>query len=90
MIVSFYPVLVSFYPVCQCMMVSFYLVCQCYGYTVQKYITLFFVVCSQSIDVSKIEEDSVKQETEALKSQLETVERLNDTLRSALVLVRCL
>ena len=43
-------------------------------------------VCSSSIDVSKIEEDSLKQETEALKSQLETVERLNDTLRFAVLI----
>lgn len=41
----------------------------------------YFLLCSSSIDVSKIEEDSLKQETEALKSQLETVEKLNDTLR---------
>ena len=40
-----------------------------------------------SIDVSKIEEDSLKQEAEALKSQLETVEKLNDNLR--LVVKRC-
>lgn len=46
-----------------------------------------FVLCSSSIDVSKIEEDSLKQETEALKSQLETVERLNDTLRFAIYVI---
>jgi len=34
-----------------------------------------------SIDISKIEEDSLKHEAEALKSQLETVEKLNDNLR---------
>ena len=34
-----------------------------------------------SIDISKIEEDSLRQEAEALKSQLETVEKLNDNLR---------
>ena len=45
------------------------------------YLRLLFVLYSNSIDVNKIEEDSLKQETEALKSQLETVERLNDTLR---------
>lgn len=41
------------------------------------------MACS-GIDVGKIEEDSLKQETEALKSQLETVEKLNDTLRFAI------
>ena len=42
----------------------------------------YSLLTSSSIDVSKIEEDSLKQEMEALKSQLETIERLNDTLRS--------